>query len=165
MRRVRLNRAGILQPMNPLGSAWAPSVPRWVDTSYVPPAPVPAPAPAPVYVAPAPVPYAAPTPIAAPVAVEPPNAPPPVPYYAPQPVAPPPPAPAPAGPFCECVGDPTAPGFAPGQAEQITFDVESVNTSDGGGNGEIQTSAAPGTESGKSGLPLMLLIAAVLFGS
>jgi prepilin signal peptidase PulO-like enzyme (type II secretory pathway) len=63
------------------------------------------------------------------------------------------------------VGDPTAPGFAPGQAEQITFAVESVNTSDGGGNGEIQTSAAPGAESGKSGLPLMLLIAAVLFGS
>lgn len=152
--------------MNPLGSAWAPSVPRWVDTSYVPPAP--APAPAPVYVeapapAPAPaMPYYSPTPIAAPA--PPPPAEPAVPYYSPQPMAPPPPAP-PAAPFCECVGDPTAPGYAPGQAEAITFDVESVNTSDGGGSGgAAQTTAAPGTESGKSGLPFLLLVAAVILG-
>lgn len=172
MRRVRLDRAGVMRPMNPLGSAWAPSVPRWVDTQYVPPAPAPAPAPvAAPAPAPAPAPvYEPPAPAPAPAYVEPA----PIPYYAPTPIAAPAPAPvapAPAGPFCECVADPTNPPALAVLYDQ-PFPNDSVipvddgsGASDGGAGGSVQTTSAPTAENAKPSLPLLLLVAAVLFGS
>lgn len=171
MRRVRLDQRGILRPMNPLsglGSAWAPSVPRWVDPNYSPPAappPAPVPAPAPVYVEPAPVPASAPVPVAAPVYVEPPGAPAPLPYYAPAPIVAPPapvPAPAPAGPYCECVADPTAPGYVSQAAASALETATPADDVGGGSGGEIYTTAAPVAGESKSLLPFALLIAAAL---
>lgn len=154
---------------------------RWQQKTYAP-APAPAPEPAPVPAsspvpieppAPAPVVYQAPAPAPVPVAIMPEG--PVLPAWSPIPIEAP--APAPAAPFCECVGDPTAPGYAPGVAESKSFAVvdardvsgaapESFEGGDSGAGGAVRTMGASASgESASSALPWALLVLGVILAS
>jgi hypothetical protein len=71
------------------------------------------------------------------------------------------------------VSDPTSAGYVPGQSAPALATVApgdayvyDASGADGGAGGSIQTTAAPGsTDSKPPVLPLLLLVAAVIFGS